>query len=156
MDTPSAPTSQALDQNALTEIQGMKPWLRFMSVLGFIGSAMCLLAALGMVAAGALIPAGQNADANPAASAFFMFGLAILYVLLAIPYLFLSLRLHRAANVAGDVLAQPTAENLAAFLTHHRKFWKLIGILSIAGIFLYIIAIVAAIAVPAISHISKK
>lgn len=156
MDTP-APASQAVDQNALAEIQGMKPWLRFMSILGFIGSGMCVLAAVGMVGAAALIPTlKSDGDHWETANWMMLLGMAVLYALFALPYLLISLHLHRAANTAGDVLERPTAENLTAFLTHHRKFWKFIGIMTIAVFFLYTIAIIAAVVIPAIAQISKK
>jgi Na+/melibiose symporter-like transporter len=134
MDTPS----HTADPAALAEIQGTKPWLRFLSILGFIGAGVCLLAAVFMAGLGI---AGKEKPILMAAMAF-------VYVLIAAIYLFASLRLHWAANAAGEVLADPTPAKLTAFLAQNRQFWKLIGIISIAFMALYFLAIIAAIALP--------
>jgi hypothetical membrane protein len=134
MDTPS----HTADPAALVEIQGTKPWLRFLSILGFIGAGVCLLAAVGMAGLGIV---GQQQP-------ILMFVMAVVYVLIAAIYLIASLRLHWAANAAGEVLADPTPAKLTAFLAQNRKFWKLIGIISIAFMALYFLAIIAAIALP--------
>ena len=60
METPSAPASQAIDQNALAEIAGMKPWLRFFSILGFIICGLCLLAGILILAAAAFHRGGHT------------------------------------------------------------------------------------------------
>jgi Family of unknown function (DUF5362) len=134
MDTPS----HTADPAALAEIQGTKPWLRFLSILGFIGAGVCLLAAVIMAGLGI---AGKEQP-------IVMFVASVVYVLIAALYLFSSLRLHWAANAAGEVLADPTPAKLTAFLAQNRKFWKLIGIISIAFMALYFLAIIAAIALP--------
>jgi Na+/melibiose symporter-like transporter len=134
MDTPS----HTADPSALAEIQGTKPWLRFLSILGFIGAGVCLLAAVIMAGLGI---AGKEQP-------ILMFAMAFVYVLIAALYLFSSLRLHWAANAAGEALADPTPAKLTAFLAQNRQFWKLIGIISIAFMALYFLAIIAAIALP--------
>ncbi|MEY4034185.1 MAG: hypothetical protein RL492_1379 [Verrucomicrobiota bacterium] len=134
MNTPS----HTADPAALAEIQGTKPWLRFLSILGFIGAGVCLLAAVIMAGLGI---AGQQQPIVMAAMAF-------VYVLIAAIYLSASLRLHWAANAAGEVLADPTPAKLTAFLAQNRKFWKLIGIITIASMAFYFLAIIAAIALP--------
>lgn len=147
METPYQPTSPAVDQGALAEIQGMKPWLRFISILGFVGSGICLLGALALIGLAAFVP-----NKPPV----LMAGLSILYFFIAVLYLFPSLRLHHAANAAGAVLTNPSSEALTEFLGHHRKLWKLIGIFSIATIILYFVVIIAAIALPILQKLQRS
>jgi Ca2+/Na+ antiporter len=134
MDTPSP----AADPAALVEIQGMKPWLRCLSILGFIGAGVCVLAAVFIAGLGII---GQE-------QRILMVAVAVLYVLIAAVYLLASLRLHWAANAAGEVVADPTPAKLTAFLAQNRKFWKLIGIITIASIVVYFLAIILAVALP--------
>jgi hypothetical protein len=146
MDTSAQPVTPAIDPAALAEVQGTKPWLRFLSVLGFIGAAICVLAAFGMAAVGLL---GKERP-------ILMFGLAAMYVFNAVAYLITSLYLHWAANAAAEAIDRPTPDNLTAFLSCNRRFWKLIGILAIATLALYILAIAAAIALPIIQKLKNS
>lgn len=146
MDTPAQPVTPAIDPSALAEVQGTKPWLRFLSILGFIGSAICVLAAFGMAAVGLF---GKERP-------ILMAGLAAFYVLIAFTYLLTSLYLHWAANAAAEAIDRPTPENLTAFLARNRRFWKLIGIMAIATLALYFLAIAAAIALPIIQKLQNS
>jgi hypothetical protein len=145
MDTPLSPHAPTVDPAAVAEIQGTKPWLRFLSILGFIGTGLCVLAALSMVAVGLFLK-----QRTP-----LMLGIALIYVFLAVFFLLASLHLHQAANAAGKVIAVPTTGNLAEFLSQNRKFWKLSSILLIIFLIIYLLGIAAAIILPALQRITR-
>ena len=76
-----------MDQLART-----KPWVRFFSVMMFIGAGLMLIAALGMLLVGGLGAAGVkgSASALPAAAGA---GIAIIYGAMAFIYIFPAMKL---------------------------------------------------------------
>jgi len=103
-----------------------KPWVRFMSVIMFIGSAFMALGGAIMMAAGA-------AGAPGAVGAF----LGILYILMAILYVIPAVFLWRYADRIGSFLLQRTPGRLASALEAQKSFWKFVGILTLIVLCIY-------------------
>lgn len=103
-----------------------KPWVRFMSVIMFIGSGFMALGGAIMMAAGA-------AGAPGVPGAF----LGILYILMAILYVIPAVFLWRYADRIGSFLLQRTPGALAHALEAQKSFWKFVGILTLIVLCVY-------------------
>ena len=129
MDT----ATPAVDPEVQAALRGMKPWLRFFSILGFILTVMFIFVA---IFGAAILVQGAKSQSlgliTPIAAFIFYGGVAWFM-------LFTSLKLFRAADRAGEIQSDPTRENLVEFLRLNRKFWKAVGIFYAAAIALYIV-----------------
>lgn len=137
---PPAYTSDALvTQGVLQQLAGTKPWVRFMSVMMFVGAGLMLLGAVGMLLAGGAMAAGGKPGLLPAGA---MVGIVILYALLALVYIYPALKLWSYASKIGALLISGSSMDLEAALSQQRSFWKFLGIMMIAIFVLYILFII--------------
>ncbi len=143
VEPPSFSNSSAVSQGVLAQLAGTKPWVRFMSVLMFIGAGFMLLVALVMLVAGGSIAASSKTGALPAGM---MSGIAILYALLAGLYIYPALKLWKYASNIGTLLISGTVLDLEAALGQQRSFWKFLGIMVIAIFVLYFVIVIALVA----------
>jgi hypothetical protein len=112
--------------NVAELLRQTKPWVRFLSVLGFIGvGLMCLAGAFG--AAAAVVTGDPN-----------MVAVSLIYPVAALLYLFPSLFLFRYASRIADFLRGGQAAQLEAALAAQKSFWKFVGILTVVMLVLYV------------------
>ncbi|MBL0313337.1 MAG: DUF4339 domain-containing protein [Holophagaceae bacterium] len=115
-------------------LKSTKPWVRFLSVLGFLGLALLVVGCIAILA----VPMGQmgSMTLGPRIAASFAY---LLMGLLQLPaVLFLSRYASRIARLAtsGD------PNDLEDALRAQKSFWKYVGILTLVMMILYLIAIV--------------
>ena len=123
-------------QNALA---GTKPWVRLVSILGFISAGFMIVA--GLFAA----VLGGFSDAMPAgATAIFL-----IYPLMGALYAVPSLYLFRYASRIDEYVRGGQEIQLELALDTQRAFWKFVGILCVISIVIAIVGIIASIAIPA-------
>ncbi|MCE9519267.1 MAG: DUF5362 domain-containing protein [Verrucomicrobia bacterium] len=141
----AATSGESVTQGVLLQLQKTKPWVRFMSVMVFIGAGFMLLAgvAMGVMgAAGAL----KGTGASSAFSAGFGFGLTAVYALIAVLYIYPGMKLWKYANYIRDLLASRQVIDLEKALNEQRAFWKFFGVMMIVVLAIYfVIAIVGVI-----------
>lgn len=142
---PSFSAGSAVSQGVLAQLAGTKPWVRFMSVLMFLGAGFMLLMALVMVVMGSSI-AALSKTGTGALPAGMMTGIAILYALLAGIYIYPALKLWKYASNIGALLLSSSMLDLEAALSQQRSFWKFLGIMIIAIFVLYFVIIIAVVA----------
>lgn len=145
--TPSAglqsPTYRAspISQEVMRQLAGTKPWVRFISVLMFVGAGFMLLAALVMGLAGGTIFSSMGSGSGPkfsgAMGAGIGLGIAFFYGLFALLYIYPALKLWKYANRIGDLANSGQTHDLEAALTEQRVFWKFVGIMILAVFALY-------------------
>lgn len=145
VQSPSVSSSSAVSQGVLAQLAGTKPWVRFMSVLMFVGAGFMLLMALGMLVAGGAIAATAKAGGG-ALPPGMMSGIAILYALLSVVYIYPALKLWKYATLIGALLISGSMIDLESALAQQRSFWKFIGIMVIAISVLYFAIIIAVVA----------
>ncbi len=121
------------------------PWVRFISILTFIGAAFMVLASLGMIAAGLSRGLGLGrfsplGGIEAAILGIFYIGLACLYIA---PGVFL----YRYASAIRTLKAGPTARVLEDALRHQKSFWRYVGILSAIALGLAALAVVLVIVI---------
>jgi hypothetical protein len=141
-------SSANVSQGVINQLAGTKPWVRFMSVLMFIGAGFMLLAALIMLVAGGAVAATTKSSGG-ALPAGMMSVIAILYAVFSAVYIYPALKLWKYANRIGSLLITGATMDLESALNEQRAFWKFIGIMVIAMFALYFVVVIAAVAIGA-------
>ncbi|MBT8200854.1 MAG: hypothetical protein HKN03_04125 [Acidimicrobiales bacterium] len=98
-----------------------RPWVRFMAIVAYIGTAFVVLSALVVVVASATQDGGGA-----------MF-LGLVYLLLAATYFFVARHLMAYATGISAYLASSRVADLNRALKAQTSFWRLVGILTIIG-----------------------
>jgi hypothetical protein len=133
-------------QGVVLQLQKTKPWVRFLSVMAFIGCAFMVLAGVGMIAFGAFAGSGAlNGAKLGLGGAGVSIGMGIFYLLLAGLYVYPALKLWRYADRIGALVDSRQVVDLEQALDQQRAFWKFVGIAVIVMLALYPVVIVGAI-----------
>lgn len=119
-------------------LAGTKPWVRLVSIIGFVSAGFMIL---GGLAAGVV---GVRLGGPEAVALIFV------YPLMGLLNLVPSLYLFRFATRIGEYVQGGQDAQLELALDSQRSFWRFVGILSLVGIVLMALGIVAAIAIPAL------
>ena len=145
---PSSPPSEtALVQGVLKQLAGTKPWVRFISVLMFIGAGLLLIVAVVMLFVGGTIFQNANLGAYGAGMGI---GMAVAYALFAFIYVYPALKLWKYASRIGGLLLSNSLLDLDDVLNEQRAFWKFIGVMMLLMLILYaVIAVFGIIAMVA-------
>ena len=143
MQPPNFSASSAVSQGVLTQMAGTKSWVRFMSVLMFVGAGFILLMALMLVVMGSKF---AEVSKSPVYSGGTGLVIAAFYALLSFLYIFPALKLWKYASHIGALLSSSSMLDLEAALSQQRSFWKFLGIMIIALFALYFVIIIALLA----------
>ncbi|MCB1278607.1 DUF5362 family protein [Prosthecobacter sp.] len=136
----SGPAADGVSPSTIAMLSATKPWVRFMSVLMWIGVAFMLLGAIGMGAVTALGVTKQTTT-SPFGGAELVV-MAAIYGLMAIVYIFPAIKLGKYASRIGSLVSTRSVADLDAALNEQRSFWKFIGIMTIIMISLYLVVVV--------------
>jgi hypothetical protein len=137
-------TQPALQEAKITgamvdSLRSTKTWTMLLAILGFISIAFMLLGSLGIMFGGALI-AGKAGFPTTA--------MGIMYLILAFVYFIPALFLFRYSSSISRFLSTGLEADLESAMSSQKSFWKFVGILSLIGVVLSILAVVAAILIP--------
>jgi hypothetical protein len=145
-------------QEAVEQLAKTKPWVRFLSVITFIGAGIMLLAGgIMTVAGGGMFAAASSSGGMPPALAGSMgVILAGIYVVLAILYIYPAVKLWKYAGAINRLMQSGSAEDLVAALKQQKSFWKFAGILILAMVAIYILVIIGAVVVAVIAAAAKQ
>ncbi len=136
------------------QLAGTKPWVRFISVLMFIGAGLMLLLAVVMLFAGGSIFKTANLGAYEAGMGV---GIAVGYAIFAFIYIYPALKLWKYASRIGALLSSSTILDLEGALNEQRSFWKFIGVMMLLVLILYaVIAVIAVIAMVSAAMMAAK
>jgi hypothetical protein len=106
-----------------------QPWVRFLSVLGFIGFALMMLVAVGAF----MLAVSRNNSGGIL--------LAIIYAVFGIVYLLPSVFLSRYASDIARLRTSLRVQDLEDALQAQKSFWKFAGIATLVMIVLYFLLI---------------
>ena len=139
--TPRPPDT--ITPGMLDALRKTKPWVRFLGILGFVMVGLILLAAIGMLGVALFMGTTSGADG------YMLAGLSVLYLAMAVLYIFPARYLYRYASAIETALKSPSKSlPIEQALQHQKSFWKFAGIITLVTILLYIPGIILAIAVP--------
>lgn len=116
------------------------PWTRLLSVLGFIGTGLMVLAGLGVIVGESFIPVSEKTPP--------LVFMGILYILSSVFYLVPSIWLSKFSTAVSVFLKSGDAIELGKAIAYQKSFWKFIGILAVVSIALIVLGIIAAILIP--------
>lgn len=131
--------SEAVSPGTIAQLAGTKPWVRFVSVLLWIGVVFMLLAAAGMLAMS--IFGGAQMKNAPFAGAQMIILVAV-YGVMAFLYIYPAAKLWAYANRIGTLNTSRSVADLDAALGEQRRFWKFIGVMTVAVLCLYLVIII--------------
>jgi hypothetical protein len=126
----------------LDSMRQTRPWVLFLGILGFIGAGFMVLGGLGMLVAGSAIGGGE------------MGAIAIVYIVMAVFYIFPSLYLYRYASSIKMLMSGYGVHALEEALSHQKSFWKLVGICTAVMMVLYFVGFIVLMAVGAAGAMS--
>lgn len=129
-------SGQAMTHKVLAMLRQTQPWVRFLSVLGFVCSAlMVFMGAFAFVAT-------MSAKTRGGPVEHFV---VLAYIPIGILYFFPSLFLFRYASRINTLWMTRSVRQLEDALEAQKSFWKFVGILALVVIVLYLLVIVLAI-----------
>jgi hypothetical protein len=134
----------AVSPSTIAQLTGTKPWVRFMSVLMWIGAIMMIIVAVFVLIAGAT--GASKMGGNASYNAGVMFGMAIYYGVMSFVIIYPALKMWKYANSIGRLAASHSVADLDAALAEQRRYWKFSGILIIVGMCLALVGVIAAVA----------
>src|SRR5690348_11359046 len=124
-----------VSEGMLDALRATRPWVKFLSILGFVLCALMALAGLAFVG-GAGAKEGPMASFGPAIGVFYL-----LFVLL---YFFPCLYLLRYANAIARIPAEGQRAMEEA-LVKQKSFWKFVGILTAVVLVLELLFVIGGV-----------
>lgn len=138
------PRGQGVTHDMIAALRGTKGWVLLIGILTLIGAIFMVLAALSMLLGGAFIgAAGGNAP-----SSTMIAGMGLVYLVMAITYVFPAWYLLKYSSAIGRFVGSGTSGDLEDALQQQRKFWKFVGVLAIVMMVVFVLGMIAAIAIP--------
>jgi len=132
---------------AVAQLAATKPWVRFISVIMFVGVGFMLMAAAGMAMVAVVGGMGHLGNqANNPLSGPMGFGVIAFYVALSIVYVYPGVKLWKYASSIAMLIRTGRNADLVAALNQQRSLWKFVGILMIVVIVLYVIGTIVFVA----------
>ena len=116
-----------------------RPWVVFLSVMSFIGSAFMAFGGVVMIGLGAIAP--SNGGPIPTSA------LGLVYLPMAALYIFPALKLWGFGSAINRLVASRSSGDLEVALGQQKSFWKFAGIVTIVMIALYGLFFIGMIAV---------
>lgn len=145
----SVSSADMVTQGAMLQLKKTKPWVRFISVMMFIGAGFMLLLAVVMAvvgSAGMMQQAGSPFGDKLSGTAFGV-GMAALYGLFSVLYIYPALKLWKYADRIRDLCNSMNSIDLEKALNEQRAFWKFVGVMIITMFALYFVIIIVAMAI---------
>jgi hypothetical protein len=122
-------------------LRGTRRWVKLVGILLFVAVAFTVLGALGMMA-------GIGMKAPPLTVRTL---LGVVYLAIALVYLFLGLYLVRYSAAIGRLIEDGQVRTMEVALQCQQKFWRLAGILLLVMVVIALFGIAAAIVIPIVA-----
>ncbi len=145
----SSLSADAVSPGTIAALAGTKPWVRFMSVMMWIGVGFMVLAGIMMATVMNGIMAATQPN-NPFGKSFGLL-MGLLYIVMSFLYIYPALKLGNFASRIKDLMNSRSVSDLDAALNQQRQFWKFLGVMMIVLFSLYILIAIGAGVVAAMS-----
>jgi len=120
-------------------LQQTKPWVRFMSVLGFIAVALMVLCGFAVM----IFSASMSSRFGP--SGVPMAFLGFIYLVLGLIYVFPAIFLYRYADGIKKAITVDLVGGMEDALRSQKSFWRYVGIIALIILIVYAIILVGLI-----------
>ena len=134
-------SSGAVSPGVVETLRRTRGWVRFLSILGFIGAGFMVLAAVGLGIFYTMAPSPAGGAPLP-----FLIGYSVFLGAMGLLYVVPCVRLHNYASGIARLEVHRDAGALEQALDQQRAFWRFVGITAIALLGFYAVMIAAAIA----------
>lgn len=124
----------------IDHLRATKPWVRFMSIMSFIGAGFMVLVGLGLIVLSMVPGMPSNFGFGPL--------LGVIYILFAAVYIVPAYFLHQFASSIRNLLNGGGDVAMETALASQKSFWRFVGILTLVFICLYALFIVVALVLP--------
>jgi hypothetical protein len=132
----------------LSSIRTTGPWLRFFSIMAFIGVGFMLLAGSIMLVGGVVgATFGEELGGG-----FMLAGMSIFYYVFAVLYIIPAVYLFRAAGGVVQIKRGELQAGMEKALANQKSFWKFAGILTLVMLCLYPIIMCVVMIVTIATH----
>jgi len=138
--TPSPDTTDNLE-SLIAPLMATKSWVRFISILGFIGCAFIVIGAVVMMKLTGNIGHGQFGQA----ASGFTSVISIFYLIAGILYFVPSYYLFKYASAIAAATLSRTVDDISIALNYQKSFWKFAGILILVT---FVLGLLGGILVP--------
>jgi len=130
----------------ISELAGTKPWVRFISVLMWIGCSVMILfvvlnLVMGLMGASALAKSG-----NGGLGVTFMIAMTFGYGISAMLIIYPTLKLSKYASNISRLADSHSYSDLIAALREQRRFWKFYGIIILVYLSLLVLFVILMVA----------
>lgn len=126
------PAAGGVTPNMIEALDQTKPWVRFLSILGFVGVALMVAGSLFFMVAG-----GIMAQRGPLAGQGLVLGMV--YLVMALVYFFPVLFLFRYASAIASIRGGDEVAGVERALHAQKSFWRFVGILALIVLVLYVL-----------------
>lgn len=124
----------------IASMRSTKPWTKFLAIMGFVGVGLMVLLGVGFVLFANMFPNQKNAPPP-----FFM---GFFYILFSVLYFVPALYLYKYSSSIANFLKSNGAIDLESAMSYNKSFWKFVGILTLIGLALAVLAVAAAVIIP--------
>lgn len=137
------PAPPAVTQSMMESLKGTKPWVRFLSILGFIGTGLLVLVGVFlMLGAGFLSSLG-----NTSLGSLPMIMIGCLYLIIGFLYILPAIYLFRYADGIQKALTRDVVTGLEYALKNQKSFWTFVGVLAMVVLIIQVLAFIVLIIV---------
>lgn len=141
--TAAAPGNGTVTATIVAALRGTRPWVLLIGILLMIGAVFMGIASLIMLLGGGMVGHMFGRAGGGA-----MMAMGVPYLLFTLLYGFLARHLLSYAGAIESLAKNAVVGELERALEAQRRFWKLAGIVALAGIVMAVLGIIAAIAIP--------
>ena len=135
------PAPPAITPAMMEFLKQTKPWVRFVSIMGFIGTALLFLIGLFLILGAGLVSSlSQTAFGGAPVGV-----IGFVYAALGLLYFFPDLHLFRYADGIKKALSLDPVGGVEDALRHQKSFWRFVGILVLIVLILQIVALIGVI-----------
>lgn len=140
-----APPAQAayVSEGTVKELEGTRPWVRFIAIMTWVASAFMVLVSVGLVVA-VVIGASSSGFESAGAAA----GVGVLYLLFAALMIYPAIKMSAYAKWIGALSTSRAVADLETALQQQRLIWRFYGILMAIYLVVVVLAIGGAMLVP--------
>ncbi len=122
-----------MTDSIISSLRKTRPWVLLLAILGFIGTAFTMIAAIGMLFGGSMMQDMEGAEGIPGGGGF-IYGMAAFYLVIGIIYFMASWYLLKYAGAIKRAVTGMSLDDLEIALEKQASFWKLMGILTLISI----------------------
>jgi hypothetical protein len=138
--TPGATMAGQVSAGTVQALKETRPWVKFLAVLGMIGTVLMLLGGIGGLAAFTFAASGSSGLGpwGPGMVAL----MAVLYLAMALLYIYPILKLFKYSGAITRLSQSGSVRDLEDALGQQKSFWKFIGILTLIMVVIYLVFII--------------